>query len=372
MRKAYQTDHRLKLTFASSAAGPQESRLRENLSNSGIDVVLLESGGEVYSQETQNLYSGKNIGRNYYELDACRLRYFGGTTNHWGGWCRRLRQIDFMERSLIPSSGWPIQLGDLIGWYEQAEAIVQLAQPDQSYGDTLNNYYKGIASFPFDPNRVVPEVYRFSPPTRFAEGFGRLLKKAQNVRVLLNANAVSVHNNQERTHVEGVRYETLAGQAGLVKASLFVLAAGGIENARLLLTWDLGNDHGLVGRFFMDHPEPTTGIFVAIDQSDRRWLPLVSEHPGLPNPLAPYVCLSLPESVLEREAIVNSEVGLLYMPPVSPEGYSALRRLVSLEHEDGLSLGELGRDIALLAGDIAGLGSAASRALAWIADRAAL
>ena len=42
------------------------------------DVVLLESGGEVYSQETQNLYIGKNIGRNYYELDACRLRYFGG------------------------------------------------------------------------------------------------------------------------------------------------------------------------------------------------------------------------------------------------------------------------------------------------------
>ena len=223
MRKAYQTDHRLKLTFASSAAGPQESRLRENLSNLGIDVVLLESGGEVYSQETQNLYSGKNIGRNYYELDACRLRYFGGTTNHWGGWCRRLRQIDFMERSWIPSSGWPIQLGDLIGWYEQAEAIVQLAQPDQSYGDTLNNYYKGIASFPFDPNRVVPEVYRFSPPTRFAEGFGRLLKKAQNVRVLLNANAVSVHNNQERTHVEGVRYATLAGQATIAFAPQFLM-----------------------------------------------------------------------------------------------------------------------------------------------------
>ena len=180
--------------------------------------------------------------------------------------------------------------------------------------------------------------------------------------MLLSANAVSVYNNQERTHVEGVRYATLAGQAGLVKASLFVLAAGGIENARLLLTRDLGNDHGLVGRFFTDHPEPTTGIFVAIDQSDRRWLPLVSEHPGLRNPLAPYVCLSLPESEFEREAIVNSEVGLLYMPPVSPEGYSALRRLVSLEHEDGLSLGELGRDIALLAGDIAGLGSAASRA----------
>ena len=45
-----------------------------------------------------------------------------------------------------------------------------------------------------------------------------------------------------------------------MKAKIFVLATGGIENARLLLASNkvqaagLGNGNDLVGRYFMDHP----------------------------------------------------------------------------------------------------------------------
>ncbi len=51
-----------------------------------------------------------------------------------------------------------------------------------------------------------------------------------------------------------------------------VMAAGGIENARLLLasTADdargLGNDRDLVGRFFMDHLSLETGLIVPAAQ----------------------------------------------------------------------------------------------------------
>jgi choline dehydrogenase-like flavoprotein len=46
-----------------------------------------------------------------------------------------------------------------------------------------------------------------------------------------------------------------------------VLAAGGIENPRLLLAANrqnpagIGNGHGLVGRYLMDHPRTTLGVF---------------------------------------------------------------------------------------------------------------
>jgi choline dehydrogenase-like flavoprotein len=56
-----------------------------------------------------------------------------------------------------------------------------------------------------------------------------------------------------------VRVATLAGGRFSVRAGVFVLAAGGIENARLLLASDgvmrdgVGNAHDLVGRFFMEH-----------------------------------------------------------------------------------------------------------------------
>ena len=31
---------------------------------------------------------------------TCRLRYFGGSTNHWGGWCLPLDTIDFETREV--------------------------------------------------------------------------------------------------------------------------------------------------------------------------------------------------------------------------------------------------------------------------------
>lgn len=75
--------------------------------NSPFRVVLLESGGMEYEQETQDLYQGQSIGRTFEDLTASRLRYFGGTTNHWGGWCLPLDPIDFEPRDDLPYHGWP-------------------------------------------------------------------------------------------------------------------------------------------------------------------------------------------------------------------------------------------------------------------------
>ena len=50
-------------------------------------VCLLESGGLDFDPDTQDLYRGEVIGLQYADLDVSRLRYFGGTTNHWAGYC---------------------------------------------------------------------------------------------------------------------------------------------------------------------------------------------------------------------------------------------------------------------------------------------
>ena len=69
-----------------------------------------------------------------------------------------------------------------------------------------------------------------------------------------------IQTNESATEVTGVRVATLNGTNFTVSAKLVVLAAGGIENARLLLLSNqvqkmgLGNERGLVGRYFMDHP----------------------------------------------------------------------------------------------------------------------
>ena len=55
------------------------------------------------------------------------------------------------------------------------------------------------------------------------------------------------------------------GEPYAIDARIVVLAAGALENARLLLASDstrpcgLGNEHGLVGRFFAEHPHALVG-----------------------------------------------------------------------------------------------------------------
>ena len=47
-----------------------------------LRVLVLEGGGLDYESEVQDLYVGRIVGLPYFDLEVCRLRYFGGTTIH--------------------------------------------------------------------------------------------------------------------------------------------------------------------------------------------------------------------------------------------------------------------------------------------------
>ena len=82
-------------------AGPAGITIATNLPQQ-FNVLLLEAGGLELSEESQNTYKGTNIGRDYFELDATRIRCFGGSSNQWGGWCQVLPDFDFEKRDSIP------------------------------------------------------------------------------------------------------------------------------------------------------------------------------------------------------------------------------------------------------------------------------
>jgi choline dehydrogenase-like flavoprotein len=64
-------------------AGAAGITIAREFQNGKHKVCLLESGGLEYEDQIQDLYSGANIGLPYYSLASSRLRFFGGTTNHW-------------------------------------------------------------------------------------------------------------------------------------------------------------------------------------------------------------------------------------------------------------------------------------------------
>jgi choline dehydrogenase-like flavoprotein len=101
------------------------------------------------------------------------------------------------------------------------------------------------------------------------------LRVATNVIVLLHANVTEIETDSDARTVTGVRVATLGGNRFRVNATIFVLAAGGIENARLLLasnrvrTNGLGNDFDHLGRCFMEHPRFTWGALAGGDVASR-------------------------------------------------------------------------------------------------------
>ncbi|HWB57208.1 MAG TPA: FAD-binding protein, partial [Gaiellaceae bacterium] len=100
-------------------AGAAGITLALELSGSPLSVIVLESGGFEFDAETQALYQGRSIGLPYGDLSIPRLRYLGGTTNHWAGECRPFEEADYEAREGIPFTGWPIKKPDVDPFYER-------------------------------------------------------------------------------------------------------------------------------------------------------------------------------------------------------------------------------------------------------------
>jgi len=210
-------------------AGAAGITLALGLLDGGRRIVLLESGGFDYDHDTQALYQGVNLGLPYYDLDVCRLRYFGGTTNHWEGRCRPLDPIDFEARPWVPHSGWPITKATLDPFYARAHEICQLGPYRYDPADWLQ---PGESALAFDPARITTNLWQFSPPTRFGETYRQALAMAPDVEVLLHADVVDIATNEAGAEVDRLQVATLSGRRFGVRARAYVLACGGIENAR--------------------------------------------------------------------------------------------------------------------------------------------
>lgn len=232
--------------------------LADALVAEGREVLLLESGGTDHDPAVQSLMQGSSHGFPYYGLADCRLRFFGGTTTIWGGRCAQLNEIDFQHRPWLPYSGWPITKADLAPHYARAQASLGLPPTDGE--DELWDAH-GLTPPPWSPEVIGSAFWQFDQEgDRFALRQPARIKASRHARILLHASVTGIRLNPQGTAVMALDFANIAGGRGRVWARHFVLAAGGIENARILLASDdvrrngVGNDRDLVGRFFMEHP----------------------------------------------------------------------------------------------------------------------
>jgi choline dehydrogenase-like flavoprotein len=263
------TEHAIDAEVCIIGAGAAGITLALELANKPYRVCLLESGGLTPDPETTSLNEAVNVGRAY-STGSTRLRYFGGTTGHWGGHCVPIRTENFEPRAWIRNSGWDLTRRELDPYYRRAHEVLDLG--DFDYGATNIAASLNEPIFPFDSSRVESVGSRYNP-MRFGSEYRDDLDRASNVTTYLYANVSSIDRHPTNSWVEGVSVKTINGKSFTCRAKHYVLATGGIENARLLLLSDrveaagLGNTNGLVGRFFMEHLFYPSGLILPSDQS---------------------------------------------------------------------------------------------------------
>jgi choline dehydrogenase-like flavoprotein len=254
-------------------AGAAGIALALALQDSGLDVILLESGGDRPDAAAQALYEGSVADAHLHPPpDHYRVRRLGGSTTLWGGRCMPMDAIDFERRGYIAHSGWPIGLDDLLPYYPRANQLCEAGDfaytVETAFARPVRPMIGGFDSEAFSTDTLE----RFSCPTDFGARYRRRLERG-STRVLLNANLTCLSARSTAQPgapdrgqpIDSAQVRTLAGNRFTVQARGYVLAAGGLEVARLLLASPgasgrgLGNARDVVGRYYMSHIAGTLG-----------------------------------------------------------------------------------------------------------------
>ena len=254
-------------------AGPAGLTIARELAGTPWRVCIVESGGVDADPAAREL-AGPGREGDFFPPASAFHRQLGGVANVWdvritkdGGGCRfvPLDALDFERRDWVPSSGWPLSSRDLAPFYARALRICGVDDGSYRVDDWVSPTAPALA---LDPTRVTTSIERFGHADAFTRHARAALEGAPNVDVLVHATVVALEEAGGGPAVTRARIVSAGGRRHTVAATLFVLAAGGVENPRLLLLSNgsrpagLGNHRDLVGRFFMDHHNVRAGFLV--------------------------------------------------------------------------------------------------------------
>jgi choline dehydrogenase-like flavoprotein len=239
--------------------GPASIVLCSELAGTKLRICVLESGGlskNNFQDRLRNVFSeGMTI------KDHSRERVFGGASTTWSGLSSLLDPIDMADRPFLKVPGWPIGYDELVPYWKAAE---RYRFPFfEAFEEFAGLREKGQLRPVW--NRISEKIFLGSvPPQRFAAEFGSVFQK-ESIDLFYNATVLRLEASANKTGSIDRAAVVSSARTHIVRAKYFVLATGGIENARLLLSstdlcpHGLGNEHDQVGRYFMNHPKNNYG-----------------------------------------------------------------------------------------------------------------
>ncbi|MGH8018077.1 MAG: FAD-dependent oxidoreductase [Opitutaceae bacterium] len=299
----------------------------------GLEVLVLESGGHTPDPATRALTAGDNVGFPYYPLDEARERCLGGSSFLWhvpidegrvGARIRPLDAMDFEERPWVRNSGWPFGRPELESCYERASDFLRVGPA--TFDPEVWSDPASRPCLPLPAAELETIIYKVCDRDVFIEEYARELIRAPDVTCCMHATVLEIETTEDGGQVTRVQAGTLEGNRFSVTAKNFVLAAGGLDVPRLLLLSNrrhrdgIGNAHGNVGRFFMEHIHLWSGILVPESADAFEYASLYSRVESVRG--VPVLGkLALPAGVIRKRRLLNQNIQLIPMMLPDPFKY---------------------------------------------------
>lgn len=323
--------------------GPAGLVLAAELIGHGLEVLVLESGAERADPAVEALNEGSVSGDAYAGLSATRQRGIGGTARNWNtvvrgrvsAKCLPLDAVDFERRPGRDPSGWPFGADHLEPYYRRALAWCGLREPRFDGGAWTA---PGARPFAGLSRPLVSRVYQIGTRDALLGAALTAIRGADGVTLRTHATVIRLQTGQGAGGVTAALVGAPGGDRWTVRARRFVLAAGAVENARLLLAsaperGGLGNESGWVGRCFMEHPRDRSLRLFPSSPGFYREAGFYDLHEG-PDGTPVLGCLGLDGEALASGDLPNAAGTLL--PRVRPGVLRARRAMGPLRTLPGL------------------------------------
>jgi len=261
--------------FCIVGSGPVGMALALELEQLGHDVLLLESGDRALDSKIAEASRAQILDqRRHADMSLTVCRALGGTSWTWGGRCVAYNDVDFAPRNYVPEAAWPISHDTIRPWYALASKYLLCG----------NDHFTIRYDRPLVDGLTLDSVERWATTPRLIETHRDALIRSSRIRISLRTTVVGLNLSDNGGRVESLEATTPAGPR-TVKASNFILALGGVETSRFLLSVQqkhsslFGGIDGPLGRYYMGHlsgkiatlqlrnPESVTDLDFHLDES---------------------------------------------------------------------------------------------------------
>jgi choline dehydrogenase-like flavoprotein len=230
-------------SVAVAGTGPSGLMAAQELAAAGIDVTLFEAGGMLAGRAAPWRNDAEIADpQRHAPMALSARRGFGGTSALWGGRCVPLDPIDLARRDWVPHSGWPIAWATLAEWYPKACAF--LGCGPSAFEEARGDIDLMLERWCAQPNIGAEKIKAITAHPRI-----RIAADTVVTRIVLDdAGRAAIALECRRN-----------GTTERIPVRAAIVAAGGVETARLLLNSRVdrpalfGGESGALGRYYMGH-----------------------------------------------------------------------------------------------------------------------